>query len=131
MENVNDFIDWLWTIDPNLGKKVQSRYYSYGQAIQKLNAKRGCAISGNNTAIIDDRYLIQRNELGLSLFYLRERGNGLMAIYQDEASLCADLIADSIRRNHCVSLAEFIHENQRLISLCRQGLGSLGYGEKA
>ncbi|WGE29432.1 DUF5405 family protein [Edwardsiella tarda] len=131
MENVNDFINWLWSIDPNLGKTVQSRYHSYEQALQEQNAQRGCMNSGNSTVIIDGRYLIQRDRQGLSLFYLRERGNGLMAIYQDEASLCADLIADSIRRNHCVSLTEFIHENQRLLSLCRQGLGSLGYGEKA
>ncbi|WP_370550929.1 DUF5405 family protein [Edwardsiella tarda] len=131
MENVNDFISWLWSIDPALGKTVQNRYHSYSQTINTQNTQRSRIDFGNNTVTIDGKYLIQRDRQGLSLFYLRERGTGLMAIYQDEASLCADLIADSIRRTHCVSLTEFISENQRLLHLCHQRLDALSYGERA
>ncbi|ECX4790703.1 hypothetical protein F6A15_10610 [Salmonella enterica] len=117
MNEINDFIDWLWSVEPALAPRVQDRYTYYLSMIPKIN-RPDTGIG--DSFIIDGKYRVTSAKRGLLLYHLNERDAALLAVYQSPGNMFADLIAHSIRNQKASSIQEFTAEVTRLATLCEQ-----------
>ncbi|KFB99670.1 hypothetical protein GTGU_04109 [Trabulsiella guamensis ATCC 49490] len=111
----SDFIDWLWSCEPDLAHRVQMRYSHY-LTMQPAGGDNTAAAAGR--FIVDGCYRVESDGVNMFLYHHAERDGALLSVYQTPVGLFTDLISHSIRTRKADSVAEFVAEITRLASVC-------------
>ena len=131
LSDIQDFFNWMWSVDPRLASRLNDLHDYYRRACKQ--ASRKVTTSGDFSFTVDDRYRVDVRDLNyslnLGLLHINGHDHSVISWSSSEMALVLEMTRHSVAVKGINTAEGFIDEYRRLLVLYRAAFQQATAGE--